>query len=86
MSEGGRYTPLSGQGGVVGYYEQLVCPCTFCGAPRMHVQRKLNHRRHLLLTVFTVGFWLSVWVLVSLFRARPKCMTCGKKSGRFPFG
>ncbi len=82
MSKDGRYTPLSGQGGAVDYYEQLVCPCRSCGVPRMHVQRKPNHRRHLLLTVVTVGFWLPVWVLIRLFQAKPKCMMCGAKAGR----
>ncbi len=52
----------------------------------MHVQRKPNHRLHLLLTVLTVGFWLPVWVLVSVFQAKPQCMTCGEKADRFPIG
>ena len=52
----------------------------------MHVQQKPRHLRHLFLTVLTVGFWIPVWVLVSLFQAKAKCMTCGEKPGRFGIG
>ncbi len=68
------------------HHQQFMRACNSCGVPRMHVQRKPNHRLHLLLTVLTVGFWLPVWVLVSLFQAKPQCMTCGEKAGRFPIG
>jgi hypothetical protein len=70
----------------VDHHEQFVRPCWSCGAPRMHVQRRPNRRLHRLLTVFTVGLWLPVWVLVNLFAASPTCMTCGEKSGRFVTG
>ncbi len=33
--------------GVVDNHHQFMRPCTSCGAPRMHVQRKPNHFRHL---------------------------------------
>ncbi len=67
-------------------HQQFIRSYSSCGVPRMHVQRKPNHRLHLLLTVFTVGFWIPVWVLVSLFQAKPQCMTCGEKPGRFDIG
>ena len=78
MREKGRKTLVA--------HQQFVRSCTSCGVPRMHVQRKANHFFHLLLTVLTVGFWIPVWVLVSVFQARPQCMTCGEKAGRFPIG
>ncbi len=68
------------------HLQQFMRSCTSCGVPRMHMQQKPNHVLHLLLTVFTVGFWIPVWVLVSLFQAKPQCMTCGEKSGLFPIG
>ena len=67
-------------------HQQFMRSCILCGVPRMHVQRKPNHVLHLLVTVFTVGFWMPVWVLVSLFQARPQCMRCGGKAGWFPIG
>ena len=69
-----------------GPYKQFLRPSTSCGIPRMHVQRKPRHLLHLLLTVFTVGFWIPVWLLVSLFQAKPECMTCGERAGLFGIG
>ena len=72
--------------GLGSHYRHFMRPCTLCGVPRMHVQQKPRHLRHLFLTVFTVGFWIPVWVLVSLFKAKPVCMMCGEKAGRFGIG
>lgn len=72
--------------GVVDSHHQFMRACTSCGAPRMHVQRKPDHFRHLLLTVLTIGFWIPVWLLVGIFQARPKCMTCGEKPGLLSVG
>ena len=64
-------------------HQQFMRSCISCGVPRMHVQHKPNHVLHLLLTVFSTGFWIPVWVLVGLFQATPQCMTCGEKTGLF---
>ncbi len=34
----------------------------------MHIQERPNHILHLLLSVVTVGVWLPVWFLISLFQ------------------
>ena len=67
-------------------HEQFMRSCAGCGVSTMHVRQKPNHILHLLLSVFTIGIWLPVWVLLSLFRGKPQCMTCGKKPGLFGVG
>ena len=60
-------------------HKQFMRSCAGCGGPTMHIQQKPNHILHLLLSVFTVGVWLPVWVLVGLFQGKPQCMTCGRE-------
>lgn len=36
-----------------------------------------NHILHLLLTVFTVGAWLLVWIIFCLFSGTYRCSRCG---------
>ena len=67
-------------------HQQFMRSCSSCRVPRMHVQREPNHVLHLFLTVFTIGSWIPVWLLASLFRAKPKCMTCGVKPGLLDLG
>jgi hypothetical protein len=40
-----------------------------------------NHVLHLLLAVVTVGFWIPVWILLSLFGNSPwRCPYCGERT------
>jgi hypothetical protein len=40
-----------------------------------------NHILHLLLSVFTAGFWIPVWILVILFGSGSYCCPrCGAKT------
>jgi cytochrome c biogenesis protein CcdA len=40
-----------------------------------------NHILHLLLSVFTAGFWIPVWILVILFGSGAyRCPRCGAKT------
>ncbi len=40
-----------------------------------------NHVLHLLLSVVTAGFWIPVWILVSVFGGGPyKCPSCGART------
>ena len=76
---------------LVGYWldmpqKQFMQNCARCGQQTPHIQQKPNHILHLILSVVTVGLWLPIWLLVGIFRARPQCMTCGKKPGLFGIG
>jgi hypothetical protein len=50
--------------------------CARCGAVTPHTLRTPNHLLHLLLTVFTAGLWIVVWILVSLGKPKATCERC----------
>ena len=54
--------------------------CRHCQARVMAQANKPNHILHLLLSVFTAGLWLLVWlVLVLLAAGNYRCTRCGNK-------
>ena len=65
---------------------QKMRKCAACGRPTMHIQESPNHILHLLLSVVTVGVWLPIWFLISLFKKKPQCTVCGKEPGLFGIG
>ena len=64
-------------------HEQAMGSCAGCGAPTMHIQQKPNHVLHLLLSIFTLGLWIPIWVLVGLFPGKPQCGTCATEPSVF---
>ena len=63
--------------------KQFMRSCAGCGLPTLHVQQKPNHVLHLLLSVFTIGLWLPVWMLVALFPGKPQCVTCVREPSAY---
>lgn len=58
--------------------------CKACSTQTMHIQQKPNHILHVLLSIFTAGLWLFVWIGIILFGSKaPQCTQCGKKAGGF---
>ena len=58
--------------------------CKSCGD--VMVRRKTaNHVLHLLLTVFTAGLWLIVWVLTAIRIGGWRCANCGRRATRKMF-
>ena len=53
--------------------------CPLCQKPTLWSRPGTNHILHLLLTVFTVGFWLPVWILASIRIGGWRCQSCGFK-------
>jgi len=54
--------------------------CGFCNQPRPFVKQTPAHLTHFILTLFTCGAWLVVWipiVLMGVFRPY-RCEFCGK--------
>jgi cytochrome c biogenesis protein CcdA len=40
-----------------------------------------NHVLHLLLSIFTAGFWIPVWIVVAIFTSGAyRCPRCGAKT------
>lgn len=54
--------------------------CTNCKKEVATKTEKVNHILHLLLTLLTAGFWLLVWILLSMTK-KEVCVECGKPPG-----
>lgn len=53
--------------------------CTNCKKEVATKTQSVNHILHLLLSLFTAGLWLIVWILLSMTK-REVCIDCGKGS------
>jgi len=51
--------------------------CNQCQAQRVVFRRGTNHILHLLLSIFTFGFWLIVWFGASVKFGGWRCQACG---------
>jgi hypothetical protein len=60
--------------------KQIELQCRKCDAVIPHTRATTNHVVHLLLSVFTAGIWLIVWILVALSESKQAtCSKCGNK-------
>jgi len=57
---------------------QLQLHCANCNALMPHTKKTPNHVLHLLLTLFTAGLWLVVWILIALSASGAGEARCGK--------
>ena len=61
--------------------ENIMYPCSVCQKQTVHIQRRINHILHLLLSVLFIGLWLIVWIGIAMFGTRtPVCTVCGNGS------
>ncbi len=51
--------------------------CGRCKANTIHYRHATNHILHLLLTICLCGWWLPIWILLSIKVGGWKCETCG---------
>lgn len=58
--------------------------CRKCQRQTAAIRSGANHVLHLLLTVFTAGLWLPVWILSSLGGSW-RCQTCGSRTSAGTF-
>lgn len=56
--------------------------CRGCNRQVLLRRKGTNHVLHLLLTVFTAGLWLIVWVIASIKIGGWRCSLCGLKVSR----
>jgi hypothetical protein len=54
---------------------QRFCPC--CQRNVMATRPRANHTLHFLITMFTCGFWLFIWPLLSIRFGGWRCGVCG---------
>ncbi len=59
---------------------QITAECSYCRMTRLFTKAGPSHILHLLLSVFTVGLWLPVWLIIVVLGAfQPyRCTVCGK--------
>ena len=53
--------------------------CLQCERQVLIRRKGINHILHLLLTIFTAGIWLIIWILTALIRQPWRCGVCGSK-------
>ena len=58
-------------------YEKTHRYCSFCQRTTPHYRQGTNHVLHLLLTVLMCGWWLPVWILLSINIGGWRCEACG---------
>lgn len=51
--------------------------CQQCNGQRVVFRKGTNHILHLLLSVFTLGLWLIVWIGVTVKFGGWRCSVCG---------
>ena len=56
--------------------------CKSCGTNTLHVRHRVSEMWGCLLTIFTAGLWIPVWIVMSLFGGLSsyRCQTCGRKN------
>ena len=50
--------------------ENIMYPCSVCQKQTVHIEQKINHILHVLLTVVTAGFWIIAWIYIALSHNR----------------
>jgi hypothetical protein len=65
---------------------QEMSYCRTCTKPTLQIynEDRCSHILHLLLSVFTAGLWLPIWLCCALSAGRgdPTCTVCGTKNDR----
>jgi hypothetical protein len=63
---------------------QVQSHCATCGTLMPHNAVTTNHILHLLMSVFTIGIWVVVWLVVTVKNADAPitCAKCGTKRKR----
>lgn len=60
-------------------YNQTSKFCLYCQKMVLAQRKTPNHILHLLLSIFTSGLWLIVWILLIITKGSWRCCHCGNK-------
>jgi hypothetical protein len=65
---------------------QLQLQCAKCDAVLPHNQQTPNHVVHALVSLFLVGLWIPIWIVIALGSGKEPaaCVKCGNR--RLPTG
>jgi hypothetical protein len=66
--------------------KQLQLQCPSCDAVMPHNQPAPNHVVHALVSIFLIGLWIPVWILIAIGSGKDPatCVKCGTR--RLPTG
>jgi len=71
------------QGEIMGT-QQSMHKCKTCGKPTMFLGKSTSHLLHLILAIISVGFWIPVWIIISISNSFDgRCTICGGKKSFF---
>ena len=60
----------------------FMANCSKCQKKTLHIEQKMNHILHLLLSIVTAGVWIIVWVILAILHSnKPQCTICGHNKG-----
>lgn len=60
----------------------VMTNCSKCQKKTLHIEQKMNHILHLLLSVVTAGVWIIVWIILAILHSnKPQCTMCGHNKG-----
>lgn len=57
--------------------EQRIEKCKKCNAQTIHIYPSTSHLLHFILTLCTLGFWVIIWILITISNDfEGKCTEC----------
>lgn len=75
---GEPHEPLHFQREMAMGQKQKSCFCPHCQEQTLALGRTPNHVLHLILSFFTIGLWIPIWILISLGKIGGyRCSKCG---------
>jgi hypothetical protein len=60
-------------------YQETHAFCSTCRKPQLVRRQRVNHLRHLLLSILTLGFWVIGWFLAIYSAGHWECAECGAR-------
>lgn len=53
--------------------------CKACGKKVLAIRPGTNHLLHFFISLFTIGFWIPVWIFTAIQIGGWRCPNCGGK-------
>lgn len=59
--------------------------CKKCNEQKKLIRKTPNHILHFLISIFTLGFWVIPWIILSMTKGNWRCDSCGETFSYFDF-